>query len=125
MARGIVLTPAQHGRCRAATLGAEHVVPLQDLVEHDAIDEAAEANAEEQRRQERWSTAVSQARSSPSSRRRARGWTRRDQRATSWRGEKCSSDSPSREIPKGATIVLPRSRPRRTAVAKGVMDLSP
>lgn len=44
--KGVVLEP-QHGRGRAAALGAEHVVPLQDLMEHDAVDKAAEANAKE------------------------------------------------------------------------------
>ena len=35
---------------RMAIRGADHVVPLQDLVQHDAVDEASEADAEHQAR---------------------------------------------------------------------------
>jgi hypothetical protein len=36
------------GRCGVVAGAAEHVVPLQELVEHDAVDEAAEADAEQE-----------------------------------------------------------------------------
>ena len=38
---------AGDGRCRVVAGAGEHVVPLQQLMEHDAVDEAAEADAEQ------------------------------------------------------------------------------
>src|SRR5829696_1814190 len=38
---------ARHRRGRVAALAAQHVVPLEDLVEDDAVDEPAEPDAEE------------------------------------------------------------------------------
>jgi hypothetical protein len=40
-------------RVRVAALARQHVVPLEDLVEHDPIDEAAQAYAEQNPRSPR------------------------------------------------------------------------
>jgi hypothetical protein len=42
---GVRLEPGD-GRLRIAALAREHVVPLQDLVQHDAVHEAAQPDAE-------------------------------------------------------------------------------
>jgi hypothetical protein len=42
---GVVLKADNAGR-RTATFGCEHVVPLENLVEGDAVHEAAEADAQ-------------------------------------------------------------------------------
>lgn len=49
---GVVLEAADGGR-RAAALGGEDVVPLEDLVEDDPVDEAAEPDPQQEGRQER------------------------------------------------------------------------
>jgi hypothetical protein len=38
---------AGDGRHRMLARAGQHVVPLQDLMEHDAVDEAAEADPEQ------------------------------------------------------------------------------
>jgi hypothetical protein len=48
-----VVLEAGDARGRAAALAREHVVPLEDLVEDDPVDEAAEPDAQEQRWEER------------------------------------------------------------------------
>ena len=44
---GVGLESGDGGGRLAAVVAGEHVMPLQDLVEHDAVDEPAEADAYE------------------------------------------------------------------------------
>ena len=54
---GVVLQTTD-GVSRTAPLIREQVVPLEDLVKEDAVDESAEADAHEQGREERWTDPV-------------------------------------------------------------------